>query len=205
MLRDVVQSLLRLRRGFLPGAFLRPCGRGLFLAKVCFYTLRDEVPDPFIASGGAPFLLAERGKRPPKGRIPFGNPYGQTNSGLRLRGTKGRSRLRNRSLVVPDKVPSGGFVCGVPSRGIEETAAGTQTQERHPLFGRPPGPPLRGTDLAHSRRRPKGAKPLWKPHGQTHSGLRLRGTKGRSRLRNRSLVALIGCLRRILGYAVGKY
>ena len=35
------------------------------------------------------------------------------------------------------------------------------------------------------------------PHGQTHSGLRPRGTKGRSRLRNRSLVALIGCLRRI--------
>ncbi len=77
-----------------------PLRAGLgFYQRYAFYPA-GHGPKPSYASGGAPFLLAERGERPPKGRIPFGNPHGQTHSGLRLRGTKGRSRLRNRSLVA---------------------------------------------------------------------------------------------------------
>ena len=80
-------------------------GGALDLSNVSLLYIMGHSPKPSSASGGAPFLLAERGERPPKGDTPFGNPHGQTHSGLRLRGTKGRSRLRNRSLVVPDKVP----------------------------------------------------------------------------------------------------
>ena len=94
------QVPFRLRREYLPGAFCALPVGALLLSKVYFFTLRDRVPGPFIASGGAPFLLAERGKRPPKGDTPFGNPHGQTNSGLRLRRPKGRACLRNRSLVA---------------------------------------------------------------------------------------------------------
>ncbi len=179
-----------------------PCRAGPVFAKVILLYNMRRGPKPSLPSGRAPFLLAERGKRPPKGRIPFGNPYGQTNSGLRLHRPKERACLRNRSLVVPDKVPPADLYVESKPSIVGMAAAGTQAQEKRTLFGRPPGPPLRGIDSAHGRRRPKGGAPLWIPHGQTHSGLRLRGTKGRSRLRNRSLVALIKCLRWILGHTI---
>ncbi len=142
--------LLRLRRGYLPGAFL---------SRYRFSILWGMAPNPPTPPAGPPFCWQKGGKDHQRGESPLGTPTGKQTAACDCAGPKDRACLRNRSLVVPDKVPSGGFVCGVPSRGIEETAAGTQTQERHPLFGRPPGPPLRGTDLAHSRRRPKGGCP----------------------------------------------
>ncbi len=154
-------------QGIPPGAFCALAGRVLLLAKVWLLYSLGYGPKPSLPSGQAPFLLAERGERPPKGRIPFGNPYGQTNSGLRLRGTKGRSRLRNRSLVVPDKVPPADLY--VESQGFlsRKVATGTQTQEKRTLFGRPPGPPLRGINLAHGKRCPKGGyPPLDSPTGK---------------------------------------
>ena len=75
--------------------------RGLLLAKsLPLYSL-GRSPKSSLPSGQAPFLLAERGERPPKGRIPFGNPYGQTNSGLRLRRPKGQGLLAQPLFGCP--------------------------------------------------------------------------------------------------------
>ncbi len=157
------QAPFRLRRGYLPGAFCALPGGALLLSKVYFFTLRDRVPDPFIASGGAPFLPAERGERPPKGRIPFGNPYGQTNSGLRLCGTKRQSRLRNRSLVVPDKVPPADlYVESEPSFDAWLQLAHKHKKSKHSL-GVPLVRPLEQSIQHMAEGAPKGGTPLWIP------------------------------------------
>ena len=105
--------------------------------------------------------------------------------------------MRNRSLVVPDKVPpadlyveSEPFIVGWPRLAHKH-------KKSENFLGVPLVRPLEQSIQHIAEGAPKGGAPLWIPHGQTHSGLRLRGTKGQSRLRNRSLVALIKCLRRI--------
>ena len=174
-----------------------PCGARFIFCQGIASLFYGAGPKSSYASGGAPFLLAERGERPPKGRIPFGNPYGQTNSGLRLRRPKGQACLRNRSLVVPDKVPPADFyVESEPSTVGRLWLAHKHKKSAHSL-GVPLVRPLEQSIWHMAEGAPKGVPPFGFPHGQTHSGLRLRGTKGRSRLRNRSLVALIKCLRRI--------
>ncbi len=191
-----------------PRAFCALAGGGLLLAKVWLLYSLGYGPKPSYASGGgflsgAFWCPSGQGYVFIQDRIPFGNPYGQTNSGLRLRRPKGRACLRNRSLVVPDKVPPADlyvepkpFIFGWPRLTQNHRNSGNS-------LGVPLVRPSEESILHMAEGAPKGVPPFGFPHGQTHSGLRLRGTKGRSRLRNRSLVALIKCLRRILGCAVG--
>ncbi len=138
-----------------------PCGRGLLLAKVwLFYSMGCD-PKPSLPSGRAPFLAAEMGKRLPKGRIPFGNPYGQTNSGLRLRRPKGQACLRNRSLVVPDKVPPVDlYVESEPSFDAWLQLAHKHKKSAHSL-GVPLVRPLEQSIQHMAEGAPKGGTPRW--------------------------------------------
>jgi hypothetical protein len=154
-------------------------------------------PQTLFALRAGPLSAGRKGGKTTKGANPLWEPLRANKQRVAAAQAKGQACLRNRSLVVPDKVPPADlYVESEPSTVGRLWLAHKHRKSKHSL-GVPLVRPLEQSIWHMAKGAPKGVPPFGFPHGQTHSGLRLRGTKGRSRLRNRSLVALIKCLRRI--------
>ena len=90
--------------GTLRGRFCAlPGGAGF--SQSYFFTLWAAAPKPPTPPAGPPFCWQKGGKDHQRGTPPLGTPTGKQTAGCGCAGPKDRACLRNRSLVVPDKVP----------------------------------------------------------------------------------------------------
>ena len=140
-----------------------PCGRGPDFIQSYLFLLYGVLPQTLVALRAGPISGSRNGEKTAKGANPLWEPLRANKQRLAAAQAKRQACLRNRSLVVPDKVPPADlYVESEPSFDAWLQLAHKHKKSKHSL-GVPLVRPLEQSIQHMAEGAPKGGAPLWIP------------------------------------------